>query len=250
MFLKTENLGFSYNKSSVFRNVSISLGKNMITALLGANGAGKTTLLKCLTQILKADSGKIFIDGKDVQTFKKLELSKLMGYVPQENIIESVTVFDFIMLGRKPYINWKITNSDIKIVENVIYDLGLHHLSFKMLTQLSGGEAQKVSIGRALAQKPKFLLLDEPTSNLDPKNQLDVLNIIKKVSYENSISVIISVHDLNMALRFSDFFILLKDKTVYSCTNRYGINSQLIKNVYNINAKVFEIGNYKAVIPE
>lgn len=249
MILSVEGLDFKYPSHNVLKDISFTLEKGECLAILGTNGAGKSTLLKCINKILKPLQGSIIIDKNNLKKLKQTDIAKKVAYVSQNNQGARMTVFDSILIGRRPYIKWDVTKKDINIVNKTIQMLELEDYSLRFVDELSGGEYQKVLVGRALAQEPKVLLLDEPTSNLDLKNQLEVINIIKKVIKENNISAIVTIHDLNLALRFADKFILLKNGKVFASGKKEIINPENIKVVYSVNVNVERFNNFPVVIP-
>jgi len=194
--IKVQNLRFAYNSKEILKGIDFEIKKGEMFFIVGPNGSGKSTLLKCLNGILKP-KGVVFIGKNELCKLSKSEVARIMGYVPQRSEVNYLTVFDTILLGRKPYMRWGISEKDVEIVNKVIDMLGLNELAFRRLTQLSGGELQKVIIARALAQEPKIILLDEPTNNLDLKNQIEVMRILEKIVKEQGISAIITMHDLN-----------------------------------------------------
>lgn len=167
--IKIENISYSYGRSSktVLNNVSFEFEKGQCLAVLGNNGAGKSTLLKCIDRICPTEGAGVYIDGQNVFEMNNRTMAQNIAYVPQNSESVNMTVFDTVLLGRKPYIKWDVTSEDREIVSGIIDKMGLNELSLRNVSELSGGEAQKVMMARALAQKPKLLLLDEPTSNLD-----------------------------------------------------------------------------------
>jgi len=249
MILKVEGIEFSYNSHPVLNNVSFEVNKGESLSILGNNGAGKTTLLKCINRILKPKKGTVFLEEKDLSKFSRQEIAQMIGYVPQRHDSSRFTVFDAVLLGRKPYIKWNISEKDLEIVQRVLEMLGLEHLALKYIDELSGGELQKVFIARALAQEPRILLLDEPTSNLDLKNQIEVMSIIKQIARENGISSIVVMHDINLALRFSDKFLLLKGNTIFAYGDINIITPENISYVYGIPVIVKRINDIPIVIP-
>lgn len=249
MILRVDNLTFSYNSKLVLDKVSFSIEKGECVAVLGVNGAGKSTLLKCINKILVPDSGVVYIENKDLSKMPQIEVAKNIGYVPQRTNVSRMTVFDAVLLGRKPYIKLDVTDKDIEIVKDILRHLSLEKYSLKYIDELSGGEFQKVLIARALAQEPKVLLLDEPTSSLDLKNQIEVLDFIKKIARERGISAVIIIHDLNLALRFADKFIMMKDNKIYSAGGQEVITEEAIRDVYSVDVKIEKIRNKKIVIP-
>jgi len=250
MLLKINNLNFKYKQEFVLKNISFELNSREILALLGANGAGKSTLLKCINKILHPLSGTVELNGKNIQSMNRNFIARNISYVPQEHECESISVFETVLLGRKPYIRWDVTHKDMVIAKRVIEQLKLTKLAMRNTFELSGGEIQKVSIARALTQQPCLLLLDEPTSNLDPKNQIDILRFVHSSVKKNNIAAIISVHDLNMALRYADKFLLLKDNKIYAYVKKDEITPVMIKYVYDIDVVITEVNGFKVVIPK
>ena len=249
MNLKVSGIEFAYNHAPVLDGVSFNLGKGEILGVLGVNGAGKSTLLKCLNRILQPKAGSILLNGSDLRRMRTREIASHFGYVPQKYPDESLTVFDAVLLGRKPYMKWSASTSDLVIVEDVLRRLGLEHLAQRPANRLSGGELQKVILARALAQEPEILLLDEPTSNLDLKNQLQVINIITKAVREYDMSAIVSLHDINLALRFVDHFLMLKDGVVHSLSPKAMLTAAEIEEVYGVKVIISQVNENKVVIP-
>jgi iron complex transport system ATP-binding protein len=159
------------------------------------------------------------------------------------------TVFDAVLLGRKPFVKWDVSARDLEIVHRVLGMLGLEEFALRYLDELSGGELQKVVIARALAQQPRVLLLDEPTSNLDLKNQLEVLHIVKRSVREQNIAAVVVMHDLNLALRFSDKFLLLKERTLFACGGMEIMTPENITSVYGVPVIMEKLRDVPVVVP-
>jgi iron complex transport system ATP-binding protein len=249
MILSVQGISFDYPNNQVLKNISFSLNKGESVAVLGTNGAGKSTLLKCINRILKFKVGKIEFDDEDISKISQNRLAQKVGYVSQQNQNTRTTVFDSVLIGRRPYIKWDATERDIKIVDKVLKMMNLEKYALRYTDELSGGEYQKVVIARALAQEPDVLMFDEPTNNLDLKNQLEVVDIIKEVVKNNNISAVVTIHDLNMALRFADRFILLKDGNIFDAGGIEVINSKNIKEVYSVDVSIEKIKNNLMVVP-
>lgn len=249
MILSVQGLEFSYPSNKVLRNVSFSIQQGECLAILGTNGTGKSTLLKCINRILMPQQGAVLIDKLDIQKLDQKELARKIGYVSQSNQSFRTTVFDSVLIGRKPYIKWDVTEKDLDIVNGAIEMLGLQEYSLRYIDELSGGELQKVIIARALAQEPKILMFDEPTSSLDLKNQLEVINIIKDVVKRKNLSALVTIHDLNLALRFADKFILLKDGKIYAAGGIEIMTSNNIEHVYSVPVEVERLNNRMVVVP-
>ncbi|MGI6361698.1 MAG: ABC transporter ATP-binding protein [Bacillota bacterium] len=245
-----KEITYGYSSTRVLNGISFSVEKGECTAILGINGVGKSTLLKCLNNILKPHSGKVFIDGECTDKIERNKLATKIGYVAQSNQFPDISVFDAVLLGRKPYIKWDVTKKDIEIVQNILEKLGLTSFALRSVNAMSGGERQKVTIARALAQQPDILLFDEPTSNLDLKNQLGVVQLIREIIKKHNISAIVTMHDLNLALRFADKFILMDQGRVFACGDRNVINEKNIHQVYGVEVTVQKYDEQFMVIPK
>ena len=249
MSLKVKDLHFSYKDNPVLKDVAFSIKKGDYLAVLGTNGAGKSTLLKNLNAILSPDLGKVYLNNLDTSNFSRNDLAKSFAYVPQSHDNDKITVFDAVLLGRKPYIKWDVSSQDLKLVEDTLELLDLTAFSMTYTDQLSGGELQKVVIARALVQQPEILLLDEPTSNLDLKNQIEVLELTKSIVDSQSLAAVVSIHDLNLALRYANKFLLLKDGKIYDFGDKSIINSKSIKAVYGVDVVIEKYLDKLVVIP-
>jgi iron complex transport system ATP-binding protein len=248
MILDVEGVEFSYDSIPILREVKFGIEAGELVSILGPNGAGKSTLLKCINRILKPRKGTIMIEGVPAELFGKNEIAKKIGYVPQINEANFMTVFDAVLLGRKPYISWGASEEDYKIVEETLRLMGIEKFSLRRTNELSGGELQKVALARALVQKPSILLLDEPTNNLDIKNQIEVMEVVRKIVHEEGISSIIVMHEINLAIRYCDKFIVMKDGIIYSQGERT-ISPQIIKEVYGVEAVVEEVKGIPLIVP-
>ncbi|AWW27597.1 ABC transporter ATP-binding protein [Acetobacterium carbinolicum] len=249
MNLQVEGLAFDYPCQNVLKGISFSMKRGECLAILGTNGAGKSTLLKCINKILKPQGGSVLIDQENIKAFKQSELAQRVAYVSQSNQSTTTTVFDSILIGRKPYIKWDVGKNDLNIVNETIKMLNLEKFALKNVDELSGGEYQKVLIGRALAQETDVLMLDEPTSSLDLKNQLEVLQLIKEIAYLKNITAVVTIHDLNLALRFADQYILLKDGVIHAAGGKEVITEANIKEVYGVDVTVEQVNNRSVVVP-
>jgi iron complex transport system ATP-binding protein len=238
--LTINDLSFSYGSSPVLKGVDLAVELGEVLGIVGPNGSGKSTLLKCINRILKTKHNTVFVDGKDINKLNLKELSKIMGYVPQSSVsVFPFTVFDIVMMGRTPYIHWSPSEQDYKIIAETLDFLGLNELAMRHFNELSGGEQQKVMIARALAQQPKILLLDEPTSNLDIKHQLEILYILKNLAQSKYCSIVMAIHDLNIASRFSDKMLMLKKGCIFAAgTPENVLTEENIEAVYGIKAQV------------
>jgi iron complex transport system ATP-binding protein len=250
MKLKVRDVEFSYKSSkTVLEDIQMTVGANEVLTILGPNGVGKTTLLRCINGLLKVRNGTIMIDGEDLRRMSRVDVAKRIGYVPQRADVSQITVFDFVLLGRKPHITWDVSKKDIKLAKDIIDRLGLDELSLKYITEISGGELQKVQIARALVQEPKILLLDEPTSSLDLCNQHQIMSTIVDVVKRNDLTAIMTLHDINLALRYSDKFLMLKEGKIFAAGGHEVITPENIEAVYNLPVNVANYMGRPIIIP-
>lgn len=250
MVLSVDKIEFSYGNATVLKDVNFKVKKGDFVSILGVNGSGKSTLMKCINRILKFKEGMIFVEDRDIKKMKDIEIAKKIGYVPQSSETGFVTVFDAVLLGRKPYIKWDVSKKDIELTEKILKVMDLEEYALRYINELSGGELQKVVIARALVQEPQILLLDEPTSDLDLKNQLEVMRIIREVSYTHNIASIVVMHDINLALRYSDKFIILKEGQVFTTGGKEVITPEIIKETYGVDVHVEKFEGVPMIIPK
>lgn len=249
MILKVNNLFFHYKSCKALENINFSIKRGEITVILGPNGVGKTTLLKCLNSILPFQKGEILVKDRNIREMKIKQIAKQISYVAQKSESARITAFDAILLGRHPHIRFKTGTDDLKKVDAIIKTLNLSHLSLKYLDQMSGGELQKISIARALVQQTDLLLLDEPTSSLDLKNQTDILKLIKHIVKGHNIAAVMTMHNLNTALRYADNYLFLKNKTIYGAGKINEISSKMIHDVYDVKVEIIYYNGFPVVIP-
>ncbi|HMB02015.1 MAG TPA: ABC transporter ATP-binding protein [Spirochaetota bacterium] len=249
MTLSVKELSFEYKNRKVLENISFSIKKKEIITILGPNGVGKTTLLKCINKILPAAAGSIKIDGLSLEHLKNNTIAQKFSYVPQQAQANRITAFDAILLGRRPYINWHVSKKDNEIVNAIIKTLHLEKLSLRYIDEMSGGELQKVCIARALVQEPEILLLDEPTSNLDLKNQIEILCLIKHIVKEHNIAGLMTLHDINTAVKYSDKILFLKNGKISTPVTPRELNADIIKKVYGVDVEILQNKNCIFVNP-
>jgi len=249
MKLSVSGLGVGYNNHPVLRDVTFSLPGGSILGILGENGAGKSTLLKCMNGILRPQAGQIQLGDENILDMTCRQLARHFGYVPQSGVNLELSVFDTVLLGRRPYLTWAPTVHDLHLVEEVLDTVQIKHLALRPVNRLSGGEQQKVCIARALAQEPDVLLMDEPTSSLDLKNQLRIIHLLVRSVRERGLSALVCVHDINLALRFADYFLFLHQGTVYAFVPKAELTGQMIKEVYDVDVIVRQVGAHRVVVP-
>jgi iron complex transport system ATP-binding protein len=214
--LEVRNLDVYYNSTRILKQINFSANKGEFIGLIGANGSGKTTLLKAVVRILKPEAGCVLFDGKNIIGMSIKEIAKNIAVVPQSISIDfDFTVEEIVLMGRTPYIKAQEKIEDIKITTQAMKHTNTYHLKNRLITEISGGELQRVVIARALAQEPVILLLDEPTSHLDLNHQIEILKLLKCFSRKGLI-IIAVIHDLNMAAYYCDKIILLKNGAISS----------------------------------
>jgi len=249
--LDVKGIGFSYNSIPVLDDLSLEVESGEILTVIGPNGSGKSTLLRCIDRILKPQTGSILIDGRETSRLDGTELAKKIGYVPQrENRSFPATVFDTVLIGRRPHIKWRAGPRDLQVVGDVIDTLGLNELAMRDISEISGGQRQKVVVARALAQEPEVLLLDEPTSSLDLRHQLEVLDAVKDQVEQRGISAVIAIHDLNLASRYSHKIIMLNEGRIFAAGGAEILTPENIESVYGVKVSILYNQGRLTVVPE
>lgn len=248
MFVNIAGLSLGYGQQDVLRDIHMGLNKGEVVSIVGPNGVGKTSLLKSLASIIPPQKQTIWIDGEDVRSLSPRELAKKQAYVPQHTSFGfPLTVMETVMLGRKPYIRWGVSKQDLHVVGSLLSKLHLESYAQRYMDELSGGERQKVLIARALAQEPEMLLLDEPTSALDIRHQLEVLELVRDLARRSHMLVVLILHDLELAARYSDTVFMLKNGRMYAFGRPeevftppnmeavYGVRMEIERTVHGMN---------------
>lgn len=241
MKIEIKNGSFGYSKDSlILKNINFTVNDGEIFTILGKNGIGKTTLLKCINGVLKWNSGEIYIDDKKVKSLKEL---KHIGYVPQAHQLSfPYSVRELVVMGRAKYLGIFSTPSekDHELVEKTLSEIGILHLIDKKCSELSGGQLQMVFLARALVGEPKILILDEPESHLDFKNQSIILKLIVKLVREKNITCIFNTHYPEYALRISDRSMMIgKDDYIIGKSSEI-INETNMKKYFDISTKIVD----------
>lgn len=256
-----DGVSLSYNGSRVLNNIFMEVDKGRVTTLVGPNGCGKTTLLKIINGILPASRGKVYIESMDLRSVKERDLAKLMGYVPQaQRTSFPFTVLDVVLTGRVPHLSTlsQPGKRDIDKAYSALETVGAARIAARAYTQVSGGERQLAMIARALAQEPSYLLLDEPTSYLDFRNQIRILKIIRSLASERRMTVIMTLHDPNHALMFSDKIVLLRklEGNLNDLSNVVAagdpgdvMTPEHIRSAYGIDVEIIEINGRRLLFP-
>lgn len=251
MRLKIRDIEFGYGSVPILKNVCMELKRSEMIAIVGPNGVGKSTLIRCIDLILTPNNGSILLDGQEMKKMKRTEVAKKMGYVPQKASQSfPATVYDTILIGRRPHLGWQSSDEDNGKILDVLELLGIEDLAMKDFNDLSGGQQQKVMIARALAQDADILLFDEPTSNLDIRHQLEVMEITENLIHEKGMSVIMAVHDLNLGSRYANKVIMMYKGGIFSAGDPASVlTTENIKKVYNVEAEVSNRNGRPHIIP-
>lgn len=240
--LKVNDLCFNWGTNEILRDVNFDIQPNEIVAILGVNGAGKSTLIKCINRILKVKSGTVEINSVNTLSMNLIDLAKSVSYVPQmvrSNF--SMDVFDVVLLGRRPHISWRVNEQDQTIVSETLRFLALEDFAFRRFDKLSGGERQRVLIAKAIAQGSELMLMDEPTSDLDLKNQINTMKkLVELVSpKKGNRSALIAIHDINIAARFADRILLMHEGSIVSSGSPVEVlTSENIATVFGVTSEI------------
>lgn len=240
---------FPYAGKPVFEGLSFEAHAGTMTAILGNNGAGKSTLLNLLASITTPSTGEVYVSGKSLRNMNKRETAQHIAYVTQQQRIPHLSVYDEVLLGRKPHVSWSISEHDRAVVAAALKQLELEPFVDRYCDELSGGERQKVYIARAIAQQTEALLLDEPTSALDPKNQMEVLQVVRDITTQASLATVMVIHDVNLALKFCDRFVLMRNGTIVAQGGIEAVTDEALSETYDMPMRIAEIDSVKLTIP-
>ena len=242
MKLEVNGIVFSYGGDPILKSVSLGLNGSEILGILGPNGSGKTTLIKCINKILAPSQGSILLDSTDVTKMKQRDIAKHFGYVPQNTVndLSSPSVFDVVMMGRRPYsMGWQYSKEDEELVWKSLEELEVADLASRPFDRLSSGQTQRVLMARAICQGADILLLDEPTSNLDVRYQLEVMNTVKRIVTERGVSACAIIHDIDMAMRFCDKAVILSGGKIIAAGDvEEVITPENIKKAYGVDIAI------------
>lgn len=240
--IATNNLNISYGNIDIVSGLNIEILEGKITAIIGPNGCGKSTILKTLARILSQSSGSIYLNGKDIHAKTSIEIAKEMAILPQmPKSPKGLAVEELVEYGRYPHqsLFGKLNKDDKEKVQWALNVTGVNKFREKIIDELSGGQRQKVWIAMALAQDTPIILLDEPTTYLDLAHQLEVLKLLEKLNKEQKRSIVIVIHEINMASRFANYIIAIKDGTIIKeGTPEVVITKEVLKQVFSIDAHI------------
>ncbi len=236
--IEVKNLTCGYEGGFLLKDISFEVGGGELIGIIGPNGSGKSTLLRAMSKILKPMKGAVFLKGEDMGRMSFSKLAKRIAVTSQSSSLREldITVREYVMLGRIPYkrrFQFVETGADEKKAVQAMARLDISTLAERNVGQLSGGEAQRAVIARALAQEPEFLLLDEPTVHLDIGHRIEILDMIRELNRAHSLAIVMVLHDLNLASLYCDRLILLSDGEIY----RNGAPEEIL--TYSVIEKVY-----------
>jgi iron complex transport system ATP-binding protein len=250
--LRVESLYAGYGGDPVVRDVSLTLSRGELVALLGPNGSGKSTLLRCLARLHEADGGRVLLDGEPISEQPTREVARRLAFLPQELIAPpGLTVRDQVGLGRHPHRSWlRVDREGPDAIEAAMRDTGLVDLADRRVETLSGGQRQRVWIAMALAQGAELLLLDEPTNHLDPSHRSEVMETLLRLAHANGRGILVVLHDLVLAAAICDRVAMLdKGRIVAEGSPREVLTSQLLGDVYGTPFTVLEDSHSGRPVP-
>lgn len=243
--MRITKLKKQYNEKVVVSNVSFEIPKHSVISMIGPNGAGKSTVLNMISRLIMQDAGEIELNGKELHKWKSNELSKHLAILTQSNNIQmKLTVRELVSFGRFPYSRSHLTSEDIAMVDKAINYMELDELQDRFIDELSGGQRQRAYIAMVIAQDTEYILLDEPTNNLDIYHSSKMMQIVRKLCDELGKTVILVLHEINYAAFYSDYICAMKDgKIAKFGTVEEVIQKDVLKEIYNVEFEIINIKN-------
>jgi iron complex transport system ATP-binding protein len=241
--LEMRNVSLGYDRHTVLKDITFKAAPGQLAGLIGPNGSGKSTIIKALSGLLRPTAGQVLVDGKDIKSIPRRDLARMVGVVPQMPLLPSTfSAFEIVLMGRNPHLGLFQSEGrkDWEITRDAMEKTGTMPLANRHINELSGGEIQSLLIARVLVQETSAILLDEPTANLDIGRQMDMLELIKHLCREKNLTVLASLHDLNLAAQYCDRLLLIDDTGIYAQgTPAEVITDANIKQVYGVEHCVY-----------
>lgn len=248
--IELKNISKNYNKKSIVSNLNLTFPRNKLISLIGPNGAGKSTVLSLISRLLKPDNGEIYIDGKNINSYKENILAQKISILKQQNNLNlRLSIEELVSFGRFPYSQGRLNSQDKEKINEALNYTGLYEIKDKYLDTLSGGQKQRAFIAMIIAQDTEFILFDEPLNNLDMKRCVQTMNLMKNLIKDFNKSIIVVLHDINFASIYSDEILALKDGKIvkFDHTEKI-INSEVLKEVYDMEIPLVEFKNKKVCL--
>lgn len=245
--IKIDNISKKYGERSVLEDISLEIPKGKITSLIGSNGAGKSTLLSILSRILKPNKGSVYIDFKDIEEYKSRILAQHLSVLKQANHLDlKLTVRELVGFGRFPYSQGNLTADDHEKVNQALGFLGLEEIAEQYIDEISGGQKQRAFLAMVVAQDTDYVLLDEPLNNLDMKHAAQIMKTLHKLCHELGKTIVLVIHEINFAARYSDYIVALKDNKVgFHGTVDEIITPEVLKVVFDMDFEILDINGKK-----
>ena len=245
--IAVKQLSVTLGNRHILHDIKVSIPMGKITTLIGPNGCGKSTLLRSMIGYISSPSECVTIFDKPLSSYSQNKLARQMAFLPQvPNMPKDMTVEELVYCGRYPYQNWwkNTAKEDREIVDNALSITKTDHLRHQLIPSLSGGERQRVWIAMALAQEPKLLVLDEPTTYLDINHQLEIMELLKRLNKEQGLTVLMVLHDLTQAVQYSDYMAVIKAGHLIAAGDTKDITSDtLFKEVFSVDVQVDNLDN-------
>ncbi len=242
MYFGFDNVSISFGKKNIVKNITMEFKKGEITTIIGKNGCGKSSLLRIISKAVKQDEGNVVLEGKKITSYKPTELAKRIAYLPQLHFSPpDIDVKTLVSYGRYPHLKLikKLSESDYEIIAETIKITGLEHLQDQQVRTLSGGEKQRAWIAMTICQRADILILDEPTTYLDIGYQIEVLELVKNLNESLGLTIVMVLHDLNLAARYSHNLYAINDKSIYRSGKVADIlSTDCLKDVFGIKANI------------
>lgn len=238
--LEVNHLAFGYGRDTILRDISFQAYPGQITAVIGPNGVGKSTILKCIAGLEKG-TGDICFCGKNRKEMNAEEISRTVSYLNQNSACEAqLNVYEVILLGLLNDLKFKVQEEDMRRVEEVIDLLSLHPYAHRKISELSGGQQQLVFIAQTLIKNPRILMMDEPTSALDLNKQFQLMELLQKITKENNLTTLVTLHHLDITAKYADRVIVVHDGSVYRNDDAEAVfTPEMLREVYCVNAEVY-----------
>ncbi|MFC2022804.1 heme ABC transporter ATP-binding protein [Chloroflexota bacterium] len=240
--LQMDGVSLGYGRRRVVSDLSFQVSPGEMVGLIGPNGCGKTSIIKALCRVIP-HSGRIFVDGREISAIPRKDLARLLGVVPQNpSLPDAFTVFEVVLMGRNPHLGLLRYEShkDMDIARRAMEKTETDSLAERRMGELSGGERQRVTVARVLAQEPEAILLDEPTANLDISHQVEILGLIRDLCREKGLTVLVALHDLNLAAQYCDRLLLVANGKLHAEGAAWEvITPENIREVYGMESHVY-----------